>query len=87
MKEYTQEKMINGLSVERRNRLATISIMADAHGLSFKLISEHLVANTEETDKLIEEAENTLKEFIAKKEEYNRKLEELASKVFSSKQS
>lgn len=85
MQEYKPEKNINGLSVERRNRLSAISTNADVLGLNFRLISEELVANTVETDILIEQAENVLKEFEETKKESNRKLEELSNKIFSSK--
>ncbi len=85
MEEYKPEKTINGLSVERRNRLAAISGNADAMGLNFKLIDEHLVINTAETDKLIEEAETILKEFEVIRKESNHKLEEMSNKIFSGK--
>jgi hypothetical protein len=85
MQEYKPEKNMNDLSVERRNRLSSINTNAGTLGLNFRLISEDLVANTAETDTLIEQAEAILKELEVKKEESNLKLEEISNKIFSSK--
>ena len=54
-------------------------------GLSFKLIDEHLVANTEETDEKIEQIESVLKEFEIIRRDYNSKLDKLSQSVFSGK--
>ena len=85
MQEYKPEKNISGLSAERRNKLAAINTNASALGLNFRLIGEDLVANTAETDTLIEQAEAILKEFEVKKKESNLKLEEISSKIFLSR--
>lgn len=85
MPEYNPEKTINGLSIDRRTRLSVINTTATALGLNFKLIDEHLVANNTETDKLIEEAENLLKEFELIRKDYTSKLENISNKVFSGK--
>ncbi len=83
--QFNQGKLINGLGVERRERLAAANSNASAMGLSFKLIDEHLVANTEETDKKIEQIESVLKEFEIIRRNYNSKLDKLSQSVFSGK--
>ena len=80
-----ENKIVNGLTEERRNRLSAINNNATAMGLTFRLVDEHLVANTPETDAKIELLESMLEEFKIIRKNYNSKLEELSISIFSSK--